>query len=438
MRKSLASLAGGATLLGFMMMMGAGPTAPPSGGGGGPATANLWVDTNGGTCTRQASPAAYNDAAACSSGPAAYQAASDSGGDLVYVKGGTYSSGWAFAADAGKTGSTDTVIAEAPGETVIVGGSCTGPVHIECITTDDASHLTLRGFETPYFNGTVCGSLDHQGKVGMGRGGTDITFDDIDAGGIFISVSDATVKNSDLGPWAVCNEGPSASDIRQLTGNGDPQTILFENNYVHDVLRTDGSHTECIYANAGDNVTLTRNRFDNCAVITLGFFPGEGCSAVCTPANWSIINNWFFDTLGVTAQMVDLSERGGVGCPGYDVSFNSFRDGNINASTGCAGSSGARIIGNVIPSQTGCIPGGGTWNQDYNIIGSGSGCGANDAVGGTLGFVSTTAPYDLHITSSSAARDKVPVASCLSTDYDSEARPIGSGTHCDAGSDERS
>ena len=31
------------------------------------ATANLWVDTDGGTCTRQATPGPYVDAAACSS-----------------------------------------------------------------------------------------------------------------------------------------------------------------------------------------------------------------------------------------------------------------------------------------------------------------------------------------------------------------------------------
>jgi len=38
-------------------------------------TANLWVDTNGGSCARAASPAAYGDAQACASFDAAYAAA---------------------------------------------------------------------------------------------------------------------------------------------------------------------------------------------------------------------------------------------------------------------------------------------------------------------------------------------------------------------------
>lgn len=59
-------------------------------GGGGPValTANLWVDTNGGTCVRQASAAAYADAAACSTFDGAFAAAS--AGDVVRIKTGSY------------------------------------------------------------------------------------------------------------------------------------------------------------------------------------------------------------------------------------------------------------------------------------------------------------------------------------------------------------
>ena len=51
------------------------PPAPPTG------TANLWIDLNGGSCTRQATAGAYVDAQACGSWNAAYQAASP--GDTV-------------------------------------------------------------------------------------------------------------------------------------------------------------------------------------------------------------------------------------------------------------------------------------------------------------------------------------------------------------------
>ena len=62
------------------------PTPPPPSDPG-PAAANLWVDTNGGSCVRQATPGAYADAQACS-WPAAYPAAQS--GDLILVKGGSY------------------------------------------------------------------------------------------------------------------------------------------------------------------------------------------------------------------------------------------------------------------------------------------------------------------------------------------------------------
>ena len=57
------------------------PPPPPTG------SANLWVDVNGGSCSRQATAGAYSDAQACSWNQA-YQTAST--GDLILVKGGSY------------------------------------------------------------------------------------------------------------------------------------------------------------------------------------------------------------------------------------------------------------------------------------------------------------------------------------------------------------
>ena len=60
------------------------PPPPPPGAG----KANLWVDTNGGTCARQATASAYVDAQACGSFNAAYAAAQV--GDLALIKSGSY------------------------------------------------------------------------------------------------------------------------------------------------------------------------------------------------------------------------------------------------------------------------------------------------------------------------------------------------------------
>jgi len=54
-----------------------------------PTTANLWVDTDGGTCTRNSSPASYNSATACSSIEAALAVAATSG-DVIVAKTGSY------------------------------------------------------------------------------------------------------------------------------------------------------------------------------------------------------------------------------------------------------------------------------------------------------------------------------------------------------------
>ncbi len=52
------------------------------------STANIWIDTNGGSCTRSASVTTYSDAAACGSFKAACGVAV--GGDRVYFKTGNY------------------------------------------------------------------------------------------------------------------------------------------------------------------------------------------------------------------------------------------------------------------------------------------------------------------------------------------------------------
>ena len=59
------------------------PSARPPGD-----TANLWIDADGGSCSRSTDPTAYSDPGACSSFAAAYSAAQ--GGDLVRIKSATY------------------------------------------------------------------------------------------------------------------------------------------------------------------------------------------------------------------------------------------------------------------------------------------------------------------------------------------------------------
>src|SRR5690349_9070368 len=74
-------------------------TTPPT-----PGTANVWIDQNGGTCTRQSTAGSYVDAAACSrdGAEAVWQR-----GDTVLVKGGTtYSGVWVIERNASFSGGT--------------------------------------------------------------------------------------------------------------------------------------------------------------------------------------------------------------------------------------------------------------------------------------------------------------------------------------------
>jgi hypothetical protein len=83
------------------------------------STANLWVDTNGGSCTRQSTAGNYVDAQACGSFDAAYHAANP--GDLVLVQSGNYGD-QSLSADGTKAaGGARVVIAPATGATVVVG-----------------------------------------------------------------------------------------------------------------------------------------------------------------------------------------------------------------------------------------------------------------------------------------------------------------------------
>src|ERR1700690_64440 len=72
--------------------------------------ANIWIDTNGGSCVRSSTPVAYSDAVACSTLAAAWTAAQ--GGDTIIAKGGIYSSGFS----ASGTKSSTVTIKAASGE----------------------------------------------------------------------------------------------------------------------------------------------------------------------------------------------------------------------------------------------------------------------------------------------------------------------------------
>jgi hypothetical protein len=114
-----------------------------------PTSANLWVDSNGGTCTRQSTAGAYVDAQACSTIDAAWDAASV--GDVIVMKAATYS-----------------------GTQTISGNKTTPGAHVygEATTTIGLLHINANFFVIE--DVTVDSGATHSDGVDIS--GTDVTF----------------------------------------------------------------------------------------------------------------------------------------------------------------------------------------------------------------------------------------------------------------------
>ena len=106
---------------------------PPEG------TAHVWVDTDGGTCDRVSSPAAYASASACASLDDAYVEADP--GDTVGVADGDYSS-QAIDLDAAKAGTTDVITFVGDDMPRIGAGA-----ESDGLTLNGPHHITFDGIE---------------------------------------------------------------------------------------------------------------------------------------------------------------------------------------------------------------------------------------------------------------------------------------------------
>ena len=227
----------------------AAPAGPP------PGTAHLWVDTNGGSCARRATPAAYSDGQACSWN-GAYQAAQT--GDFVGVRGGNYGDV--------KIGPNKTSIA-APGVT---------------FRTAAGETVVVKDFE----NGVISGGRGASNVrfVGPARARTfrtdrtdNVVIDNwnVDCGGcvgeqIFHleENNNVVVRNSEI-------QNNTDNSLMWINGTN----LTFENNEIHGAhLRSgSGAHTECMYAWEVTRLTLKRNRFYDCAIMDV-FITGGAVS----------------------------------------------------------------------------------------------------------------------------------------------------------------
>jgi hypothetical protein len=398
-----------------------------------PTTANLWIDANGGTCTRSGSPAAYDDAAACGT----FDAANDvcESGDTVLVKAGTY-----------------------PYQNVTGYNTRTGPDHCTIAAQDpDVSHTRVRDMQigNPDFTDgsrylTVQGfqilrpTGSGQTSIRMFAESQHVTLRDIDAANFYIRNTDHTTI--DGGDWGPCvNRG---SEPASLCGNskfdsefGDPNTnVVVDGAVFHDYRNSDTEcaphgpadcHFECLFVGGVEDAVIRNSKFRNCAFFDI-FMQG-------VINDLTIENNWF-DTPWNEAFTPAQTRPTGVmfsgGTDGTLIRFNSFHpttgisyDGNTITD--------ARVIGNLL-LYDGAIPG---VTYAYNLSSGGPFTGTgNSAIGSSFPYATTAfgaaANFHLSPASGSAADGHVTGAGDdydLATDIDGDARTPGARS---AGSDE--
>lgn len=360
--------------------------------------AHLWVDTDGGTCTRNSSPAAYVDAAACSSFGTATSAAST--GDTIRIKTGTYGPQ----------------------------GSIGDGTKVLTFIAEDATVVDT---------GDTCASYDHLNFAGK------VTLDNVDVEGdyplVLFEGADNTWKNCRLAQGREIRGNCDAPVLIQEAVSDDPEDTI-TNTTLEDCVfegqrAETGVHLEIFRIGANvDGVVIQRNVFEACPDGTGFVGCGSGHIFITTPnpskpdpTNLVIRNNIFHGTTGK-----NIGVQINVSLANSTVAYNTFKSNPIELNANptsllMAGNAGARI-------QT-CTTGV-TWTANVWQWSVGTPCGTDTRVTGTnfaidqLGLNATTLRPE-----SGAAVIDAAEATCASTanaeDLDSATRPEGDG--CDAG-----
>lgn len=221
------------------------------------ATANLWVDTNGGTCTRQGTKSAYSDAAACGDFDTAY--ANASLGDLVAIRPGDYPKQVMNgpqktpAAEDDQNGANDIVFQGQTndGSTRVTGAGGANDYLMDLGTgSGTLSEVTFRNLVVTdptrsCASGAACGSLD---KLIDLANTTDVDFDNVDLDraykvgdglGVSGNVDGTDYVNSDI----CCNAEGKLVMIQQPGGfDHAANDFRMENVDVHDQVYTATSY----------------------------------------------------------------------------------------------------------------------------------------------------------------------------------------------------
>jgi hypothetical protein len=359
-----------------------------------PSVANLWVDANGGSCTRRSTRAGWVDAQACS-WIEAYRAART--GDLILVRGGNYGD-VTLGPNRASITAPGVTFRTAAGERVVIdefengawyadrGGAnnlvLIGPIAARSFVADKVANITVDRWQ-----------IDCGGCVGVTA--------------FHAESNNVILRNSDVS---------NNADFPLLFVGGTNITLI--NNRIHDARLRPGSgaHTECMYAWQATNLTLKRNHFYHCAIMDV-FITGNAV------ANGGYIENNIFEKSFHFRNGGDPSPDPS----NWDFRYNTFVGPlSFSRSENPVGPGGVRLIGNAFLSDApSCAHANTVWSHNAFTNGPcGPGAITRPLSTFLAGFASTDS-YTLKPTS--VLRDKGDAKSYPGSDRSGRARFVGSG-----------
>jgi hypothetical protein len=356
-------------------------TTVPSGGGGDPATANLHVDANGGTCVDNASAVSYSDATACT-----WDAANDTceAGDTVLVQGGSY--GTVTLSGSNSRTTDHCTFTVDTGDVVTMTGFNNGQ---QCCGDTGADWIEINGNAPCRFETATCSiqttEFDNDNNAATAFYGWDI-----DGGG-----SDEQIFHVEGAASAFTwrqsrvHEVIDAQGMSILTGSTGPW--LFEDSDWYDVQDTTGGavHTECAWTNM-DNVIIRRTRWGNCAIMDLFLTGGDDLAT-----DFLIENSVFQKPVDTPNENALAFRSGSAPSPspdGFILRYNTIDSGvQINGTDNQPTANGFEVYGNYIRTGPPCGLTNATYS--YNVTPDGtSNCGGTGAASFSLASLNAGFP----------------------------------------------